>query len=68
MIINRRKFLRGMAASPIAIAAASLPKEAAAKPKPKPEIQPLPGDYYVTMVSAMPETTVLSIPAWRLES
>ncbi len=66
-MINRRKFLRGMAASPITIAAGSLPKEAEAKEKPK--IQSLPEEYYVTtMVSTCSETDVLKIPSWRLES
>ncbi len=67
--MNRRKFLRGVAVSPIAIAAVSLPKEAA--PKEKPMIQPLPQDYYLTTivssVGALPSHRH-SFSAWKLGS
>ncbi len=68
-MMNRRKFLRGVALSPIAVAAVSLPKEAEAKPKSEPKIQPLPEKYYITtLVSVCDESTVLDISDWRLES
>ncbi len=68
-MMNRRKFLKGVAVSPIAIAAVSLPKEAEAKEKPK--IQPLPEDYYVTTIvscdGALPSHRH-SFSAWKLGS
>ncbi len=66
-MMNRRNFLRGIAASPIAIAAVSLSKEAVAKPRSKIQMKPE-TEFFTTVVSACVEPTVFEMSAWKLES